>query len=211
MKKVLSIIMTVVAMLAIAATTVNAASVTADKTEVAKGEDVVVSFNTEDAQSVQFDLAYDSSAFELKSVTGDNTNVAVRTSQLDENTVRVIFIDLMRTETVNTISATFTAKADAEGTADFTVSNVSLDPADEVATPTATVTIAEPTTPDPVDDPVVDPEPATPADNTDNQQSADNSSDKPTKLPQTGTPVVAIVAGLAVVLVAAIAVRKIVK
>ena len=208
MKKVLSIIMTVVAMLAIAATTVNASSVSVDKAEIAKGDKVVVSFNTTDAKSVQFDLKYDSSKFELDKVSADNEKANVMVSSQDENTIRVVFIDMMRTETVNKINASFIAKADAEGTADFTVSNVTVDPADEVATPTATVTIAQPADNQQSDEPAVDPEQAA---NNDNQQSADNSSAKPTKLPQTGTPVVAMVAGIAVVLIAAVAIRKIVK
>lgn len=225
--KILGILITLVIMIGVMASQVNAANISASSTEINKGDTVVVTVNLDnETPYIDIDLSYDANSFEYvdKSATSDLPSLTVN-NKADEGLVLVSAADA--TETTKYISFTFTAK-EATDAAEFVASGLNTITDEELNVSSVSVAVVEkteePTTPEQPEQPenpgdVETPNTDTPSDTTvsgDNgsetntgSQKVDENGNVITKLPQTGTSIVTV-AGVvaAVVVVAVIAVRK---
>lgn len=195
---------------------VNAANVTANNTEVKKGDMVAVSVNTENAvMAIEFELKYDATKFEY---IGASAGALGTPSVTDEGGVITLAIAASDgRSTTQSVTLNFKAKETTEGVP-FTVSNLITDKNEAVANSTATVKVIEeiPVTPEEPTNPT---QPTTPDENkggegttTNNSQNADEkvgtNGEVIKKLPQTGAPVFIGVAAIIVVAGIALVVRK---
>lgn len=221
--KVLGILITLIIMIGVMASQVNAATISASSTEVNVGDTVTVTVKLDQpTQSVGVDLTYDANSFEYKSVSSD-------IGTLTENSKNAGIVKVAgsnATGTASYITFTFVAKANTDA-ADFVASNLFTHESESLNTTTVTVAVvekAEEPTPDEPTNPGDQGEVGTPSTDTPsdtitgeensnlenaNGQKVDEDGKVITKLPQTGTSIVTV-AGVvaAVVVVAAIAVRK---
>lgn len=199
MKKVLSIIITIVAMLAVATSTVNAAKVVADKTSANKGDKVVVTVKLDTAsRSLDLQLNYDADKFTFESAASD---LGAGALTVNSATAGVVYVSGSNASaSTDYASFTFTAKEAVEA-ASFSVEGLVTESDEALATDTVKVDVVDKTTP------------ANPED-TQKEPAKDQPSKPATdKEPQTGSAdaYVAMVAGMALVVVAGIAVRRLVK
>ena len=230
MKKTIMGVVTIVTVLCMCllATSVNAASLSVDNNKVSKGDVVTVTVNIEEqAESMQFDLAYDQSSFKFI-----EDSISVNLGLVDKNAVDgVLIVSAFDTsKTANTISLQFEALENVDN-AEFTISGTEFtangSKLDETfANPTVTVTVADPEQPtepenptnpdDPTDveEPSNPEEPTNPGDTTNTEKPAadennndgtyvDEEGNTITKLPQTGSIAPTII--LAVVAVGIVA------
>lgn len=226
--KILGIVTMVTVLLAMLVTSANAATMTADKTEMQKEEIVTITVTTEqEVASMQFDIAFDSSKYEyvVDSAESELANTASRV--ISDGVVRVSAFE--SGNATNTLTLKFKAIDNGENVP-FTISNTEFVAGSDVTgetfdADTINVTIAEveePENPDdekPAEDPDKKPDDEKPAEDPDKKPTEDpddnNGSDyvdedgNPiTKLPQTGSIVPAIIAGVAILLVSSLVVFK---
>lgn len=206
MKKILLGIVTTIVVLAMAITSVNAATVSANG-EVKKGEKVTVTVKLDAPNTkLRATVSYDASKFEYvkDSAKADEGSTVVENAQ----NAGTVTASAATTKTVQTMTFTFIAKETTDAS-DFTVSN--LNPAETVNPAKVTVKVVEdknntkPVDPTPEQPTPEKPTPEKPAP-TDPKQDEK----KPTIIPQAGVPYIALITvGMAVV--AVVAVKKIVK
>ena len=223
--KILGIVTMVTVLLMMLVSSVNAAEFTADKTEMQKGDEVTLTVTLEEAaQSVQFDVEFDASKYEYVENSAKSDLVATASNELVEGVVRVSGF-AMGNETTTTVTLTFKAIENGEnlpfsisGTEFISSEGERMD--DAFANATITTTIAEateeptepeePTNPETPEDPDEPTDPETPEDPSDNNggEYVDENGNPITKLPQTGSVVPAIIAGVAILVVASLVVFK---
>ena len=214
MKKIISGIVAVAVLMGIATTSVNAASVNANKTEVKKGEQVVVSVNLENAtQAVDINLSYDNSKFNFISC---NTTLGELTKNVENGVVKVS--GASAENTTKQVNFVFEAKENTDGESfkasglvtesgeEFTNDNVVVKVVEEQQKPTEPT---EPTKPTEPTEPTDEQQGATEQKNTTTQttQKVDENGKVITKLPQTGMPYV-VLATVGVLAVAGIVVAR---
>ena len=204
MKKLLSGIVTIVVLVALA-TSVNASSISANKTEANKGDTVTVTVGVKETHSIGTWLKYDSSKFEFVSA---SSSIGELTTGNANGVVKIAGTSTDKTTT----AVTFTFKAkELTDSASFEVTRLTTESNEAMPTNTVSVKVAEKTT-----------TPGTETkDTTDtNKKDTTNTGKKDTtnkkvndegktitKLPQTGASVVAI-AGIALTTVAGIVVAR---
>lgn len=219
-KKILGIVITLVIMMGMMVSQVNAATISASNAEVNKGDQITVTVNLENAtQAIDLDLTYDANAFEYVkgSVTSGLDSLTVNDRNAGE--VKISGSDPYNSTTY--VTYTFVAKENTEA-AEFVASGLETPENEALTVSSVSVKVSEP---------VVDPEPEQPAEpenpSTENpgetinneQNGSQTNTDAPlvdengnviTKLPQTGVNVYTVIAGVAVVaIVAVLVVRKI--
>ncbi len=226
--KIFGILITLVIMIGVMASQVNAANISASSTEVNKGDTVVVTVNLDkESQAVQFVLNYDAENFEYVKGSASSSigEAAMAINDKEAGTIRIAASSISTSTT--SVSFTFTAKETTDAS-EFTVSNLITENREELTNNNVTVKVVEkaeePTTPEEPTNPgdqgeVETPSTDTPADTTVDEengsttntetQKVDENGNVITKLPQTGTSIVTVAGVIAaVVVVAAIAVRK---
>ena len=235
--KILGIVTMVTVLLMMLVSSVNAATMTADKTEMQKEEIVTITVTTEtEVNSMQFDIEYDASKFEYVANSFTSPIGNTNSNVIEEGVVRVSAYNVGEGSTTATLQ--FKALDNVEN-AEFTVSNTEFG-VDAVATgetvenPTLTVSVVDPVVEEPeepgdVDEPTnpeepgdvdepTNPEepgdvdeptnPEKPSDNDNDSDYVDEDGNPITKLPQTGSVVPAIIAGVAILVVASLVVFK---
>ncbi len=229
--KILGIVTMVTVLLMMLVSSVNAAEFTADKTEMKKGDEVTLTVTLEEpAQSVQFDVEFDASKYEYvtdsvksdlvytgSNLIGDNDNVVRVSAFANGNetttTITLTFKALENGEELPfTISGTEFVGVDGvemEGNLDNTsITTTIADPVDEPTEPEEPGDVDEPTNPEKpgnVDEPT---NPEKPSDDNNDSDYVDEDGNPITKLPQTGSVVPAIIAGVAILVVASLVVFK---
>ena len=203
--KILGIVTMVTVLLMMLVSSVNAAEFTADKTEMKKGDEVTLTVTLEDpAQSVQFDVEFDASKYEYVKDSAKTDLVFTGSNLIKDNVVRVSAF-ANGDETTTTVTLTFKALENGEELP-FTISGTEFVGVDGVEmegnldNTSITTTIA-----DPVDEPT---NPEKPSDNNNDSDYVDEDGNPITKLPQTGSVVPAIIAGVAILVVASLVVFK---
>ncbi len=181
MKKVILCLTVVMLVLTVFATTVNAASVSANKTENAKGEKVTVTVNVDTTHNVDVTLAYDANVFTYESTGTDNSKF-VPTVNGETNPGFVYVSGANATETINKVEFTFTAKTNVEG-ANFTASVLLTENNDTLTSDKVSVKVVDAQVP-----------------------GTSELGEKPTLLPQTGAPY--IIAAIVVIAIIALVVRN---
>ncbi len=220
--KVLGILVTLIIMIGVMASQVNAANISASATEVNKGDTVTVTVNLDSATPyIDVDLAYDANSFEYvdKSATSGLESLTVN----DENgEVKVSGADVYNTTTY--VSFTFVAKENTDA-AEFVASGLTTQSGETLSVSSVSVAVVEkaeePTNPEQPENPgqVETPDTNVPSDtNNDAQAGNEANTDAPkvdengnviTKLPQTGVTVFQVAGVVALVaIVAAVAIRK---
>ena len=217
--KILGIVTMVTVLLMMLVSSVNAATITADKAEMAKEEIVTLTVELKEAaKSVQFDVEFDTDNYtyvdgSVKSDLG-STKAAVLADK--SNVVRVSGFALDG-ETTTTVTLQFKAVENGEDLA-FTVSGTEFigvdgeETAEAFENATITTTIADPVEEpeDPTEEPDQKPDDEKPAEDPDKDDSGyyDEDGNPIEKLPQTGSMVPVVVAGVAILVVASLVVFK---
>ena len=224
--KILGIVTMVTVLLMMLVSSVNAATITADKAEMAKEEIVTLTVELKEAaKSVQFDVEFDTDNYtyvdgSVKSDLG-STKAAVLADK--SNVVRVSGFALDG-ETTTTVTLQFKAVENGENLA-FTVSGTEFigvdgeETAEAFENATITTTIADPVEEpedpteepeDPTEEPDQKPDDEKPAEDPDKDDSGyyDEDGNPIEKLPQTGSMVPVVVAGVAILVVASLVVFK---
>ena len=220
--KVLGILVTLIIMIGIMASQVNAADISASAAEVNVGDEITVTVTLKEAtQAIDLELTYNASNFEYvkKSVTSGLDSLT--TNDTVPGTVKISGADPYNSTTYVTYTFKAIAKTEADS-ADFVASGLYTESEEALNVDTVSVTVTEkteePTNPEEPGD-VETPDTNVPGDTTDDGQTgSETNSNSPkvdedgnviTKLPQTGVTVFQIAGIAAVVVVAgAIAVRK---
>lgn len=222
MKKILSGIITIVVLVAMA-TSVKAASIVANKTEVKKGETVVVSINlTEDSRNIDVTLTYDSSKFEYVENSATSTLGGLTVNAKNSGTIIVSGSNTL--VSTKQVSFTFKAKETTEAV-EFKASDLVTEGDEELTKTSISVKVVEENQEqeEPKEEPTKDPikednkgttegqeKPATENKDTSKKEvvaketKLDSNGNKITKLPQTGIPyivcgaiaIIAVVAGI---------------
>lgn len=227
MKKTILGIITVVMLVAVMLTTrVNAASLSADKTEIQKGDIVTVTIKTgEKVESMQFDLKFDTTKYEF--VEGSiKTDLKMMNYNIKDGVLIVSAFDT--SVTTDTLTLQFKALENGEKVP-FEISNTEFSNDETMTNTTVEVTVADkkepvtPAEPDKKDDnkgtTKDDTKPSTDKTNQgkDNKNSSndntyvDEDGNKITKLPQAGSLVPSIALGVAVLGIATVAGYKMIK
>ena len=224
--KILGIVTMVTVLLMMLVSSVNAATITADKAEMAKEEIVTLTVELKEAaKSVQFDVEFDTDNYtyvdgSVKSDLG-STKAAVLADK--SNVVRVSGFALDG-ETTTTVTLQFKAVENGEDLA-FTVSGTEFigvdgeETAEAFENATITTTIADPVEEpedpteepeDPTEEPDQKPDDEKPAEDPDKDDNGyyDEDGNPIEKLPQTGSMVPVVVAGVAILVVASLVVFK---
>ena len=208
MKKLLSGIVTIVLLVALA-TSVNASSISANKTEANKGDTVTVTVSVKETHSIGTWLKYDSSKFEFLS---SSSSIGELTTGNANGVVKVAGTSTDKTTT----AVTFTFKAkELTDSASFEVTRLTTESSEAMPANTVSVKVAEKTTTtdtDKKDTTDTDKKDTTNTGKTDKKGTTTNKKVNDegktiTKLPQTGASVVAI-AGIALTTVAGIVVAR---
>lgn len=225
MKKTILGIITVVMLVAVMLTTrVNAASLSADKTKIQKGDIVTVTIKTgEKVESMQFDLKFDTTKYELVK-DSIKTDLKMMDYNVNNGVLTVSAFDT--SVTTDTITVQFKALENGEKVP-FEISNTEFSNDEEMTNTTVEVTVADkqepvtPVDPDKKDDNTTkdDIKPSTDTtkpgkDNTDSSKDntyVDEDGNKITKLPQAGSLVPSIALGVAVLGIATVAGYKMIK
>ncbi len=224
--KILGIVTMVTVLLMMLVSSVNAAEFTADKTEMKKGDEVTLTVTLEDpAQSVQFDVEFDASKYEYVKDSAKTDLVFTGSNLIKDNVVRVSAF-ANGDETTTTVTLTFKALENGEelpftisGTEFVGVDGVEMEGSLDNSSITTTIAdpVEEPEEPGDVDEPTNPEEPGDvdeptnpekPSDNNNDSDYVDEDGNPITKLPQTGSVVPAIIAGVAILLVASLVVFK---
>ena len=221
--KILGIVTMVTVLLAMLVTSANAATMTADKTEMQKEDVVTITITTnQEVASMQFDIAFDSSKYEYVENSAKCDLANTKSKVISEGVVRVSAFE--SGNATDTLTLQFKAIDNGENVP-FTISNTEFVVGSDVTgetfdEDTINVTIAEaeePENPDddkpaenPDDKPAEDPDKKPTEDPDDNNGSdyVDENGNPINKLPQTGSVVPAIIAGVAILLVASLVVFK---
>lgn len=223
--KILGILITLVIMIGLMASQVNAADMSASATEVNVGDTVTVTVKLDKpSQSIGLDLTYNADNFKYESVTSDMGGLTENKTQA--GIVKVAGSNATVAATYLTFTFTATANTDVDGE-DFVGSRFFTYDGEALNTDTVTVAVvekAEEPTPEEPTDPenpgdVTTPDTDTPADTTvdegngetttNDEQKVDEDGNVITRLPQTGITVFQIAGVVAVVVIAgALAVRK---
>lgn len=227
--KILGIVTIVTIVLMMLVSSVNAADFTADKTEMKKGDIVTLTVTTDQkVESAQFDISFDTKYYSYVENSA-SSNLTTGSNVIRDGVVRVSALSISG-DTTNTITLQFKALENGEAIP-FTISNTEFGlGVDEVQesfkTTTLNVTIADPAPVDPEEpvdpeDPTEPQEPANPDDNKDEENGSkdesnsgeyvDENGNAITKLPQTGSLVPAITAGVVVIAAVALVVFKAIK
>lgn len=141
MKKVLSGIVAIVVLLFVATSSVNAASVVADKTEVNKGDKVVVSVNLEqESRNIDVKLNYDSSKFEYVSDSATSSLGSLTVN--DKNPGKIIVSGSNASQSTKQVSFTFVAKENTDA-ATFTASGLVTESDEELTNDSVSVKVVE--------------------------------------------------------------------
>lgn len=226
MKKILSGIITIVVIVAMA-TSVKAASIGANKTEVKKGEEVVVSVNlNEDSRNIDVTLTYDASKFEYVKDSATSSLGALTVNAQNPGTI--IVAGSNTTTPTKQVSFTFKAKETTDAVA-FKASDLVTEGDEELTSPSVNVKVVEENKePEQPQEPSKDPvsgdnqgatgEQSKPAsDNKDKsskeevvakEAKVDANGNKITKLPQTGVPYIVCGSIIAVVVIVAIIAKR---
>lgn len=189
---------------------VNAASVTVDKTEVKKGDIVTISINIDkQVNGIQFNVSYNPNNFEY---IGTDTGALAPEENASNGLVKVVASS--GSKTANKATLTFKALADTQGE-DFVVSNFkaegeALNNNSVKVKVSTTPVVEEPTTPDnegnkPVEGtttPVTDKKAQTVETTQKAGEKVGTNGKVITKLPQTGTPV--FIGAIALIVVAGV-------
>lgn len=207
MKKLLSGIVTIVLLVALA-TSVNASSISANKTEANKGDTVVVTVSVNETHSIGAWLKYDSSKFEFVSA---SSSIGELTTGNANGVVKVAGTSTDKTTT----AVTFTFKAkELTDSASFEVTRLTTESNEAMPANTVSVKVSEKTATDTGKEETTDTdkEDTTNTGKTDKKETTTNKKVNDegktiTKLPQTGASVVAI-AGIALTTVAGIVVAR---
>lgn len=224
--KILGIVTMVTVLLMMLVSSVNAAEFTADKTEMKKGDEVTLTVTLEDpAQSVQFDVEFDASKYEYVKDSAKTDLVFTGSNLIKDNVVRVSAF-ANGDETTTTVTLTFKALENGEelpftisGTEFVGVDGVEMEGSLDNSSITTTIAdpVEEPEEPGDVDEPTNPEEPGDvdeptnpekPSDDNNDSDYVDEDGNPITKLPQTGSVVPAIIAGVAILLVASLVVFK---
>ena len=224
--KILGIVTMVTVLLMMLVSSVNAAEFTADKTEMKKGDEVTLTVTLEEpAQSVQFDVEFDASKYEYVKDSAKTDLVFTGSNLIKDNVVRVSAF-ANGDETTTTVTLTFKALENGEelpftisGTEFVGVDGVEMEGSLDNSSITTTIAdpVEEPEEPGDVDEPTNPEEPGDvdeptnpekPSDNNNDSDYVDEDGNPITKLPQTGSVVPAIIAGVAILLVASLVVFK---
>lgn len=204
MKKLLSGIVTIVVLVALA-TSVNASSISANKTEANKGDTVTVTVGVKETHSIGTWLKYDSSKFEFVSA---SSSIGELTTGNANGVVKIAGTSTDKTTT----AVTFTFKAkELTDSASFEVTRLTTESNEAMPTNTVSVKVAEKTTTpgtetkDTTDTNKKDTTNTGKKDTT--NKKVNDEGKKITKLPQTGASVV-VIAGIALTAVAGIFVAR---
>ena len=195
MKKLLSGIVTIVLLVALA-TSVNASSISANKTEANKGDTVTVTVSVKETHSIGTWLKYDSSKFEFVSA---SSSIGELTTGNANGVVKVAGTSTDKTTT----AVTFTFKAkELTDSASFEVTRLTTESSEAMPANTVSVKVAEKTTTTDTDK-----KDTTDKKGTTTNKKVNDEGKTITKLPQTGASVVTI-AGIALTTVAGIVVAR---
>lgn len=224
--KILGIVTMVTVLLMMLVSSVNAAEFTADKTEMKKGDEITLTVTLEEpAQSVQFDVEFDASKYEYVKDSAKTDLVFTGSNLIKDNVVRVSAF-ANGDETTTTVTLTFKALENGEelpftisGTEFVGVDGVEMEGSLDNSSITTTIAdpVEEPEEPGDVDEPTNPEEPGDvdeptnpekPSDDNNDSDYVDEDGNPITKLPQTGSVVPAIIAGVAILLVASLVVFK---
>ena len=221
--KVLGILVTLIIMIGIMASQVNAADISASAAEVNVGDEITVTVTLKEAtQAIDLELTYNASNFEYvkKSVTSGLDSLT--TNDTVPGTVKISGADPYNSTTY--VEYTFKAIAKTEADpGDFVASGLYTESEEALDVNTVSVTVTEkadePTNPEEPGEDVNTPDTNVPGETTDDGQTgSETNSNSPkvdedgnviTKLPQTGVTVFQIAGIAAVVIIAGVlAVRK---
>ena len=219
MKKTVLGIITVVMLVAVMlSTSVNAASLSTDKTKMEKGEIVTVTVKTGEAvESMEFDLKFDATKY--KFVEGSiKTDLKSLDYNVNGDTITVSAFDT--SATTDTLTLQFEAIENGEKVS-FEISGAEFSNDEEVTNPTVDVTVEE------KQEPVTPVEPENPSEEDNKQEENKEENNKPatdnenkyvdedgkeiTKLPQAGSIAPSIAFGIAILGIATVAGCKIIK
>ena len=215
--KILGIVTMVTVLLMMLVSSVNAATITADKAEMAKEEIVTLTLTTETpVDSMQFNVKFDSTKFEYIADSFDASIGNEDENMLADGELMVAAYNVGNTSNKATLQ--FKALDNVENAeftvsgAEFGVESVAID--ETVTTPTVTVSVVESEPaedPDePTEEPDQKPDDEKPAEDPDKDDSGyyDEDGNPIEKLPQTGSMVPVVVAGVAILVVASLVVFK---
>ena len=224
MKKILSVMVAIVVLLGIATSNVNAANVVASKTEVNKGDKVVVSINlTEETRNIDVKLTYDSTKFEYVKDSATSTLGSLTVNDKTEG--KIIVSASNPSVSTKQVSFTFVAKENTDAS-EFKATGLVTEKGEEFTSDNISVKVVEkaqePTTPGEEKPSTGDQkeEPTTPTTDTENKeektettvaQKVDTNGKKITKLPQTGVSIIAIAGIVCVIAIATVVVKRNVK
>ena len=222
-KKILGIVITLVIMMGMMVSQVNAATISASNTEVNKGDELTVTVNLENpTQAIDLVLTYDANSFEYVkgSVTSSIGDLTVNDTVAGE----VRLSAASATNSTTSVTYTFVATENTDAAA-FNASGLVTESGEEFTVDSVSVSVVEaeePTQPENPEQPTNPEQPSTenPGETTNNEQNgSETNTDAPlvdengnviTKLPQTGVNVYTVIAGIAVVAIATVfVVRKI--
>jgi len=205
MKKIVLGLVAIVMMLGIATTNVNAANLTADKTEANKGDEVTVTVNLdEESRNIDIKLNYDATKFEY--VAGSASSSLGTLTVNDKTAGKIIVSGSNPTESTKAVSFKFKALETTEGS-EFTGSGLVTEKNEELTGASVSVKVTEkaeekPAEEKPAEEPKKEETPAT-------DTKKDTSGNTITKLPKTGVSYITIAGVVAVVIAAIIVVKKV--
>lgn len=221
--KVLGILVTLIIMIGVMASQVNAATISASSTEVNVGDTVTVTVSLEDAtQSIGLDLTYNADNFEYVAKSATSGLDSLTVNDREAGVVKIAGADPYNSTTY--VTFTFVAKANTDA-AEFVASGLYTQSQEALDVSSVSVAVVEkaeePTNPEDPTNPEQPENPGTdvPSDTENNTQAGNGANtDAPkvdengnviTKLPQTGVTVFQVAGVVAVVaIVAVVAVRK---
>ncbi len=222
-KKILGIVITLVIMMGMMVSQVNAATISASNTDVNKGDELTVTVNLENpTQAIDLVLTYDANSFEYVkgSVSSSIGDLTVNDTVAGE----VRLSAASATNSTTSVTYTFVAKENTDAAA-FNASGLVTESGEEFTVDSVSVSVVEkeePTQPENPEQPTNPEQPSTenPGETTNNEQNgSETNTDAPlvdengkviTKLPQTGVNVYTVIAGIVVVAIATVfVVRKI--
>ena len=217
MKKILLGLVAMLVVLGMATANVKAASVNADKTEVKKGETVVVTVNMEEeTRNVDVKLAYDANLFEY--VKGSASSTLGTLTVNDATAGKVIVSGSNPSQSTKQVSFSFVAKQNTDK-ATFTASGLVTEKEEELTSDSVSVKVVEeakptqpenPTQPDNQQQPQQEQQQAQQTQQAQSNTKVDSNGNKITRLPQTGIPYAAFaIAGVAVISAVLVIKRKI--
>lgn len=224
-KKILGIVITLAIMMGMMASQVKAATINASNTEVNKGDKITVTVKLDKpTQAIDLVLNYDANIFEYVKGSASSTIGDLTINDTVAGEVRLSAASA--TNSTTAVTYTFIAKENADAST-FTASGLVTESEEEFTVNTVTVSVVEKEeqpTEDPTDKPEDEQPTEDPTDKPEDEQPAEDPTDKPaedpetsfvdengntiTKLPQTGVSVYQVVAGIAIVSIAAIFVVK---